>query len=78
MDYIKTLLKTNTNSDDYSIARTNFKGYMKILRNSIKRAKMLYYKRTFKLCQNDVKKAWTLIKQTLQQKKKQELPAEFI
>ena len=39
---------------------------------------MLYYKRTFNLYQNDVKKTWTLIKETLQQKKKQELPAEFI
>ena len=38
----------------------------------------LYYKRTFNLYQNDVKKTWTLIRETLQQKKKQELPAEFI
>ena len=74
----KTLLKTDTNSDDYRIAQANFKRYREILRNSIKRAKMLYYKRTFNLYQNDVKKTWTLIKETLQQKKKQELPAEFI
>ena len=74
----KTLLKTDTNSDDYRIAKANFKRYREILRNSIKRAKMLYYKRTFNLYQNDVKKTWTLIKETLQQKKKQELPAEFI
>ena len=40
---------------------------------------MLYYKRTFNLYQNDVKKNWTLlIKEILQQKKNQELPAEFI
>ena len=50
----KTLLKTDTNSDDYS--KANFKRYREILRNSIKRAKMLYYKRTFNLYQNDVKK----------------------
>ena len=74
----QTLLKTDTNSDDYSIARANFKRYREILRNSIKRAKILYYKRTFNLYQNYVKKTWTLIKETLQQKKKQELPAEFI
>ena len=71
----KTLLKTDTNSDDYRIANANFKRYREILPNSIKRAKMLYYKRTFNLGQNDVKKTWTLIKETLQQKKKQELPA---
>ena len=39
---------------------------------------MLYYKRTFNLYQNYVKKNWALIKETLQQKKKQELPTEFI
>ena len=39
---------------------------------------MLYYKRTFNLYQNDVKKTWTLIKETLQQKKRQELSIEFI
>ena len=74
----KTLLKTGTNNDDYRVAKANFKRYRDILRNSIKRAKMLYYKRTFNLYQNDVKKTWTLIKETLQQKKRQELPIEFI
>ena len=54
------------------------KRYRDILRNSIKGAKMLYYKRTFNLYQNDVKKTWTLIKETLQQNKRQELPIEFI
>ena len=39
---------------------------------------MLYYKRTFNLYQNDVKKTRTLIKKTLQQKKGLELPTEFI
>ena len=75
----KTLLKTGTNNDDYRVAKANFKRYRDILRNSIKRAKMLYYKRTFNLYQNDVKKTWTLINiETLQQKKRQEHPIEFI
>ena len=74
----KTLLKTGTSNDDYSVVKANFKRYRDILRNSIKRAKMLYYKRTFNLYQNDVKKPWALIKETLQQKKRQELPIEFI
>ena len=39
---------------------------------------MLYYKGTLNLYQNDVKKTWALIKETLQQKKKQELHTEFI
>ena len=33
----ETLLKTDTNSDDYSIATANFKRYREILRNSIKK-----------------------------------------
>ena len=74
----KTLLKTDTSSNAYGVAKANFKRYREILRNSIKRAKMLYYKKTFNLYQNDVKKTWALIKETLQQKKKQELPTEFI
>ena len=60
----KTLLKTDTNSDDYRVAKANFKCYREILRNSIERAKMLYYKRTFNFYQNDIKKTWTIIKET--------------
>ena len=52
----KTLLKTDTNTNDYQVAKANFKRYREILRNSIKRAKMLYYMRTFNLYQNYVKK----------------------
>ena len=70
----KTLLKTGTNNDDYKVAKATFKRYRDILRNSIKRAKTLYYKRTFNLYQNDVKKTWTLIKETLQQKKGRSFP----
>ena len=74
----KTLLKTDTSSNAYRVTKANFKRYREILRNSIKRAKMLYYKKTFNLYQNDVKKTWALIKETLQQKKKHELPTQFI
>ena len=74
----KTLRKTDTNTGDYQVAKANLKRYREILRNSIKKAKMLYYKRTFNIYQKDVKKTWALIKETLQQKKKQELPTELI
>ena len=74
----KTLLKTGTNNDDYRVAKANFKRYRDILRNSIKRAKMLYYKRTFNLYQNDVKKLGHLSKRLYNRKKRQELPIEFI
>ena len=52
----KTILKTDTSSNAYRVAKANFKRYREILRNYIKRAKMLYYKKTFNLYQNDVKK----------------------
>ena len=68
----QTILKTDISSNAYRVAKANFKRYREILRNSIKRAKVLYYKKTFNLYQNHVKKTWALIKETLQQKKKQE------
>ena len=76
MDYMKhsRFIVTGTNNDDYMVAKANFKRYRDILRNSIKKAKMLYYKKTFNLYQNDVKKTWSLIKETLQQKKGRSFP----
>ena len=38
----KTLLKTDSNTDDYNVANANFKRYREILRNRIKRANMYY------------------------------------
>ena len=70
----ETLLKSGTNNNDYSVAKAHFKRYRDILRNIIKRVKMLYYKRTFNLYQNDLKKTWPLIKDTLQQKKNRSFP----
>ena len=70
----KTLLKTGTNNDDYRVAKANFKRYRDILRNSIKRAKMLYYKRTFNLYQNDVKKLGHLSKRLYNRKKGRSFP----
>ena len=58
----KTLLKTGTNNDGYMVVKANFKRYRDIFRNSINRAKMLCYKRTFNLYQNDVKKLGHLSK----------------
>ena len=65
----KTLLKTGINNDDYRIAKANFKRYRDILRNSIKKAKMLYCTRTFNLYQNNVKKLGHLVKRLYNRKK---------
>ena len=65
----KTLLKTDTSSNAYKVAKANFKRYREILRSSIKRAKMLYYKKTFNLYQNGVKKPGHLSKRLYNRKK---------
>ena len=65
----KTLLKTDTSSNAYRVAKANFKRYREILRHSIKRAKMLYYKKTFNLYQNDVKKPGHLSKRLYNRKR---------
>ena len=74
----KTLLKTDTNTNDYQVAKANFKRYREILRNSIKRAKMLYYMRTFNLYQNYVKKNLGTYQRDFTTEKEQELSTEFI
>ena len=47
-------MKHFLNSDDYLVAKVNFKRYREILCNSMARAKM-YYKRTFNIYLNSVK-----------------------
>ena len=74
----KLLLKTDVNSDKYAALKATFKQYKETLRRSIKEAKKLYYHRTFLLYQNNVRKTWSVIKETLQRKKKHELPNEFV
>ena len=74
----KLLLKTDVNSEKYAALKATFKQYRETLRRSIKEAKRLYHHRTFLLYQNNVRKTWSVIKKTLQRKKKHEMPTEFI
>ena len=74
----KLLLKTDVNSDKYAALKATFKQYKETLRRSIKEAKKLYYHRTFLLYQHNVRKTWSVIKETLQRKKKHELPNEIV
>ena len=75
---IKLLIKTDVNSDKYAALKATFKQYRETLRSSIKEAKRLYYHRTFLLYQNNIRKTWAVIKETLQRKKKHETPHEFV
>ena len=74
----KLLLQTDVNSDKYAALKPTFKQYRETLRRSIKEAKKIYYHRTFLLHQNNVRKTWSAIKETLHRKKKHELPNEFV
>ena len=74
----KLLLKTDVNSDKYAALKATFRKYRETLRSSIKEAKKLYYHRTFLLYQNNIRKTWAVIKETLQRKKKHEMSHEFV
>ena len=74
----KTVRVTDVNSEKYAALKATFKQYRETLRSSIKEAKRLYYHRTFLLYQNNVRKTWSVIKETLQRKKKHEIPNEFV
>ena len=65
----KLLLKSDVNSNSHADLKARFKRYRKTLRSIFKEAKRLYYHRTFLLYQNNVQKTWSVIKETLQQKK---------
>ena len=66
----KLLLKFDVNSNSHADLNARFKGYRETLRRISKEAKRLYYHRTFLLYQNNVRKTWSAIKETLQRKKK--------
>ena len=74
----KLFLKTDDHSPNYAAVKATFKQYRETLRSSIKEAKRLYYHRTFLLYQNNVRKTWSVIKETLQRKKKYEMHNEFV
>ena len=74
----KLFLKIDVNSEKYAALKATFKQYRETLRSSIKEAKRLYYHRTFLLYQNNVRKTWSVIKETLQRKKKHKMPKEFV
>ena len=46
--------------------------------HSIRKAKRLYYTRTFAIYKNNIKQTWAIIKDTLQRKLKCETPSQFV
>ena len=61
----KILVQTDTNNILYETMRLNLKTYQRILKNSIKEAKRVYHFNLFSKYKADVKKTWSIIKDTL-------------
>ena len=74
----KTLLQTTVNTYLFIILKIKFKFDQKNFRRSIRKAKYLYYTKTFALYKGDMKHTWAVIKDTLQRKTKCEPPCSFI
>ena len=61
----KILVQTDTNNILYETMRLNLKTYQRILKNSIKKAKRVYHYNLFSKYKADIKKTWSIIKDTL-------------
>ena len=49
-----------------------------VLLGTVRKAKRLYYTRTFAIYKNYIKQTWAIIKDTLQRKLKCETPSQFV
>ena len=74
----KILMQTDTtNVELFNILKEEFKVYRATLRKGIREAKRMYYRRTFHLYKNNVKKTWALINSTLNRKTKAQTITEI-
>ena len=64
--------------ETYETLRSNFRTFKNILRKSIIEAKRTYYTNIFERFKYNIKQTWKIIKETLHQEKKDELPNKFV
>ena len=65
-------------TENYQILKTNLSTYNKILKKSIKAAKITYYKNTFDQYKNDIKNTWLTIKDIMNRSRKdKQIPEKF-
>ena len=76
--YKKLLRAKISNSESYATLKAEFKAYQSSLRRSINEAKRLYYIKVFNMYKNDIKQTWAIIKDTLQNKAREELPNKYL
>ena len=75
----KKLKSTQITDPDYIRHKINLQTYNRILKRSIRLAKMKYFNRKFQKYKNDAKKTWVTIKGILNKSKdKRELPSYFM
>ena len=63
--YRDNLLMKLKHTDPNSANYLNLKTYNNILKNSIRKAKQMYFTILFNKCKNDIKKTWNTIKSVL-------------
>ena len=67
------------NNHLYQSKKTNLQTYNRILRQSIRNAKKIYYFKCFERFKNDMKKTWSMIKEVINKSKnKQDFPKYFL
>ena len=75
----KILVQTDIQDEAlYGRLKHNYKTYRTTLRKSIRQAKRMYYTRTFNMYKNDIKKTWSIIKDSLNNDSNNKTPFEFI
>ena len=70
----RKLKRTNVNNQSYHNRKVNFNAYKTTLGKTITAAKKLYYTNLFARHQNDLKKTWAIISETLHKNKRSLIP----
>ena len=75
----KQLQQSDKNSPEFHVLKTNFKTYNKLVKQSIIKAKQMYYHTIFDKYKNNMKGTWSTIKSLLNRMRvKSEFPEYFI
>ena len=75
--YKRLRIMNVTNDQDYANMKVNINTYIRIIKQSIRRAKMQYYNTCFTRHQNDMKKTWSTINDLVKDKAISSVYPEF-
>ena len=75
----KILVQADTQNEViYNVLKNNYLTYRATLRRSIRQAKRIYYTKTFNMYKNDIKKTWSVIKDTFNNVSNCNVTSEFV